>query len=258
MLRGVISLANKDFVMGAVQAVAQRRIADRQQSTQRAQDFMQQKTLASAKTPAGSKVKPTSNGGAKAKTSGAKPAGAPGAAPSITPYLNASDMLGVSQATSAAEGADSAARFGLTTAAANSVRARGDIERSRVKNVTSVNDNAAARGIYDSGIRMGGTGMANADAARGQQENDTNLAMAAAQSIAQRRAAAGGLSDYMSAMASKAAENGAALPVDPRAGAAAAVRQRKSPSQNGATNVKGAATMRKRKPGLTASRIGAS
>lgn len=191
----------------------------------------------SAKTPGKSGTKPAAKGaGAKPKPAAkVGPAGSSTKVPAstITPYLTANDLMDVSAAKANQENADSAARNALDTATADAFRATGDIGRATVKNVAGANDDAAARGLYHSGIRAGNVGMAQAEGRRGIEQVKGSLGLAAAQSIAARAAAKSQLGDFMTAMTAKAAENGAALPVDPYSGRGA--------------NVPGAQTLKKRR-----------
>lgn len=191
---------------------------------------------------AGSKMRPApaaKKGGAKkavGKTSTGKTTGtsaAKGTAvpqSTITPYLNANDLLGVSDAVSTAENKDAEARMGFATAAANALVAAGDTERGRVRGVAGANDDAAARGLYASGIRASNVGAVNSDAARRQADLQGGLRIDAANAVTQRLGAKSQLASYLQAAAAKAAENGAALPV--------------APDQYGA-NIPGAATKKK-------------
>lgn len=236
----MLTPSQKQVVGLIVEGVKQKRAAAQQaaQAAQSsAQDRAHQVGMEHVKNAGQARIaaaKPTA--GAKSKTpSGNKPAAKPAAAPSgITPYLTGDDMLGVSSATAQAENADSDARFGYARAAGDALKASGDIERGRVAGVSAANDDAAARGLYDSGIRAGNVGMANSAAVRGQSQVQGALAQAAVQSISQRQAAKRQLSDYLGAATVKAAENGAALPVDPYSA---------TPGQG--ANVPGTATVRK-------------
>lgn len=188
--------------------------------------------------PGAGATKPAAKASAKtgSKAAGAKAGGTSATkvpASTITPYLTADDLLGVSAAKAQQENTDAAARNGLDVATADAYRASGDINRATVKNVADANNDAAARGIYRSGIRAGNVGQAQAQGTRGIAAVQGSLGMAAAHSIAARAAAQSQLGDFMSAMTAKAAENGAALPVDPYSGRGA--------------NVPGAATLKKRK-----------
>ena len=225
----MLSPAAKSTLAVAIDGVKMKRANDKQAAQQR-----QQAAIAAV---SGKALTGKSKAGAKPK---ARPKARPkaGAKPksTITPYLTSSDLMEVSNATSAAENADSSAKFGLANAAANALRATGDIERGRVKAVSGANDDAAARGLYDSGIRAGNVGMANASSARGQQGVRDSLAMSAAQSVAQRNGARQQLGSQLQIMAQRAAENGAALPVSP---------DPYSSAPRPGANVRGAATLRK-------------
>ena len=241
----MLTPAQKQTVGLIVEGVKQKRAAakaEQRAAQQGAQDRahqvgMEQVKGAGKAAIAGAKPK----AGAKGKA--AKPAagGAPGAA--AQPYLTGSDLMAVSDRTAQAENTDAEAKFGYAQAAADALKASGDIERSRVAGVSAANDDAAARGLYDSGIRAGNVGMANSAAVRGQSQVQGALAQSAVQAIAQRQAARNQLGDFLGATTVKAAENAAALPVDPYSQSAAP-----------GANVKGAATVRrpattKRRPG---------
>lgn len=241
MLEGVLTPSQKQVVGLIVEGVKQKRAAA-QQAQQAAQSGAQDKAhqmqmkriegAGKALTEA-NKPRPAA-AGAKGKT-GAKPGATAKAAQSaITPYLTGEDLMGVSGAVAGAENADAEAKFGYARAAGDALKASGDIERSRVAGVSNANDDAAARGLYDSGIRAGNVGMANSAAVRGQSQVQGGLAQAAVQSIAQQQAARRQLGDYLGAATVKAADNGRALPVDPYA---------QTPGQG--TNIKGAATAKK-------------
>lgn len=174
--------------------------------------------------------------GIAAKAQTAKPAAkpkaakaAPAAKSTITPYLTGSDLLNTSQEVAGAENADTAVQQNYATAAANAIQKKGDIERGRVADVAGANNDAAARGIYQSGIRAGNVGMANTGAARAQEQNLSGLALTAAQAIAQRNQIGQQQKDYFSGLVQKSADNGMALPVNPY--------------DNNAGNVQGAATL---------------
>lgn len=239
----MLTPAQKQTVGLIVEGVKQKRAAakaEQRAAQQGAQDRahqvgMEQVKGAGKAAIAGAKPKP----GAKPKA-GAKPGTTTAAA---QPYLTGSDLMAVSDRTAQAENADSEAKFGYAQAAADALKASGDIERSRVAGVSSANDDAAARGLYDSGIRAGNVGMANSAAVRGQSQVQGALAQSAVQAIAQRQAARNQLGDFLGATTVKAAENAAALPVDPYSQGAAP-----------GANVRGAATVRrpattKRRPG---------
>lgn len=170
---------------------------------------------------------------AKAKS---KNAGKKVPASTITPYLTAADLMQVSDAQTLAENTENDATLGLVTTAANAKVRSGDLERGRVRAVSGANDDAAARGLYQSGIRAGNVGMANAAAARGQAGVNNELAMAGAGTNAKIMAARNQLARSMQAMTARAAENGAALPVDPY-----------STGRMQGANVPGSVTKRKRR-----------
>lgn len=220
----MISLANQELLQNAIEAVRQHRA----ETGDAAAAHTRAIELASSK----GAMKPTA---AKSKTSVKKPAAKPkpAAGPTITPYLTAGDLAEVGDRTAAAENADSLARNAYQTAAANALTASGDVERGRVRNVSAANNDAAARGIYDSGIRAGNVGLSESAAARGQTQIQGGLALASAQTTAARNAAKQQLSDFMQTVVARSAENGAALPVNPY--------------DNGAGNVKGAATLKRTK-----------
>lgn len=193
--------------------------------------------VASAKFSSGSKKTGTLNRGTGSSAAGGKAAastaagGQQTAGSTITPYLTSTDLMGLNDAQANAEGAISAAKSDYVKTAANAFSSSGDIERNRVANVSAANDNAAGRGIYNSGIRQGNVGMANTAAARGQAGLQQTLALADQDRSVQTNNAKQALGGYLQALIGKSAENGAALPVDPY--------------QNGASNVPGAATMKK-------------
>lgn len=239
----MLTPAQKQVVGLIVEGVKQKRAAQ-QQAAQAAQSGQQDKAhqMQMERVKGAGKAlteanKPKPAAGSKTQ-SGAKPgATAKAAQAAITPYLTGDDLMGVSNATAQAENADSDARFGYAKAAGDALKASGDIERGRVAGVSAANDDAAARGLYDSGIRAGNVGMANSAAVRGQSQVQGGLAQAAVQSISQRQAARRQLGDYLGAATVKAAENGAALPVDPYNAASAP-----------GANVKGTATVKRAAP----------
>lgn len=219
----MLSLQNQELLTNAIQHVVQTRAS----SAAAAQQAALRPAAAAAKKPA------TKAGAAKKAAKPKAAAAAPGAAdPSITPYLTANDLMGLNDQQSSAENTISDAKAGITNAAANAFAASGNIERGRVADVSGANDDAAARGIYNSGIRQGNVGMANTNAARAQTAENTKLALATQQGYNQANGAQQHLTGYLQALAAKSAENGAALPVAPG-------------NQNGATNVVGAKTVRK-------------
>lgn len=168
-----------------------------------------------------------------AKTlSTAKPAGTAASDPdAITPYLTADDLLGLADQTATAEETKAAAKAQYDTLVADTSMANDDINRRTVRNVADANNDAAARGIYSSGIRAGNVGMAQSEGQRDLSANAGRIGLAATQVLAANAGADRRLAGYQQGLASKAAENGAALPVDPYAG-----------------NIKGAPTPKKLKP----------
>lgn len=187
---------------------------------------MTAKKLSTAKPPAaGDKM------GAKTLSTARPSGGAPAADPNaITPYLTGDDLLGLADQTATAEETKSAARAEYDTLVANTSLANDDINRRTVRNVADANNDAAARGIYSSGIRAGNVGMAQSEGQRDLSANAGRLSLAATQVLAANAGADRRLAGYQQGLASKAAENGAALPVDPYAG-----------------NIKGASTPKKLK-----------
>ncbi len=259
----MISLVNQELLAQAIDAVRARRetqaaAAQTQAAVDKAQGLDMQKTrLGAAVKLAGAK-------GAKGKTAGkTKTASKTASGPTqpgsqdITPYLESGDLMAMADRGQADDTAVADTNFAYEVAAANAIRQSGDVERGRVQNVAGVNDDTAGRGLYYSGIRQGGVGMANANAARGQADIQGSLAMDKAKQQTSLAGVAQGRAEFQQAMVARAAENGMALPVDPygagaspaRAGAAQA--QRNSPGQNGAVNAPGAATVA-RKPGSVA------
>lgn len=223
----MLSDTQKQMLSVAIAGVRQKRQMNAQEAAARKHDGT--KALLAAGTQKGNK-----QSASKPKTSSRKTAAKQGAASTITPYLTSADLMETSNAVSNAENTVTGANFGFATAAADALRAQGNIGRSGVAAVAGANDDAASRGLYDSGIRAGNVGMAQQATARGQQGARDALAMSAAQSIAQRNAAKQTLGSQLSIMTQRAAENGMALPVDPYA---------KAPVQG--TNVKGTPTARK-------------
>lgn len=201
------------------------------------QHVKESRAAAQANAAAAAQAKPAANKPAANKPAAKKPAAKkgpakkPAAKSSITPYLTATDLMNYGDQTAARENSDTASRYGVANAAAAAIQNVGDIERSRVAGVSNANNDAAARGIYRSGIRAGNVGTANSAAARAQLANAGALALAHQQGVAQQANTASQMTSYQQALVAKAAENGAALPVDPgyKVGA----------------NVKGAATKKK-------------
>jgi hypothetical protein len=229
----VLSLAQKAALSVAIEGVRQRNAEQQQQSTQVIlNDQNARATVAASATKSAGATKPKAAAKAKAATKPKSATKVP--ASTITPYLTSGDLLDTSAATAAAENAKSDANFAYAGAAANAKQQLGDIGRATVANVAGANDDAAARGIYDSGIRAGNVGMAQQAGVRQATDVATNLRLSAAQAIARRNAANTQLGDFMTGITARAAENGAALPVDPYSSA-------KAPG----ANVKGAATTRK-------------
>jgi len=238
----VLSDRQKEALGTMIQGVRQKRAQDSQTAMQMKHDTGKAVLAANSKTgAAGSKPKAATAGGAKA---GAK---VPKAA--ITPYLTSPDLMEVSNMTSAAENTDRQARHSFQQVAAEGGAAIDDIGRSWQSNVAGANDDAAARGLYDSGIREGNVGMANANASRQALRVRDTVGLALQQQAATRAAAKSQLASQLSVMAGRAAENGMALPVDPYAA---------TPGQG--SNVKGAQTTRKtstkRRTGLSPSARG--
>lgn len=232
-----------------IQGLRQKRDADAQAAQQRAHDERQSqmqmrhdtgKALLAAHTK-------TASAGGKAQAGGKPAAKVPAAA--ITPYLTSNDLMDVSTMQSNAENTDRAARDSFQNTAANASAQLDDIGRSWQSNVAGANDDAASRGLLDSGIHAGNVGMANANASRSALRVRDQVGLALQQQAATRAAAKAQLAQQLGVMAGRAAENGMALPVDPYAAA---------PVQG--TNVKGAATTRKttttRRTGLKPSRAG--
>ena len=223
----MISAQNALLLHNSIEGAKQRRAADRTSAQQHAQN----------REIAGSKMKPApaaKKGGAKKKGGAAKPTSAAVPTSTITPYLNANDLLGVSDAVSTAENTDADARMGFATSAADALLAAGNTERARGKGVAGANEDAAARGLYASGIRERNIGAVNMDAFQRQADLQGGLRIDAANAVTQRLGAKNQLASYLQAAAAKAAENGAALPIDPY----------QTSSAPGA-NVPGAATKKK-------------
>ncbi len=266
----MISLANQELLAQAIESVKARResqaqAAQAQHATVSAQRFDM------AKTKMGLSAKSAqAKGAAKAKGSKPKAKGAvvgntqPGPQ-DIAPYLESDDLMAMADRGQADDTAVADTNFAYEVAAANAIRGAGDVERGRVASVAGVNDDAAGRGLYYSGVRQGGVGMANADAARRTGDLQSALAVDKTKQQSSLAGIAQGRAQFAQAMIARAAENGMALPVNPYDGAApaaatpapagasgarqrAAEAQRKSPSQNGAANVKGAVTLSKKQP----------
>lgn len=208
------------MLTAAIQHVVQTRTSAAQSSQQAAQQAALKPAAAAAKKPKAAAAK---------KAAAPKPAAAD---QGITPYLTASDLMGLNDQQAAAEGQISDAKAGITAAAANGMRAYNDIGRRGVADVAAANDDAAARGIYQSGIRRGNVGMAQTNALRDQSAEVTKLGLATQAGYNQANGAQQHLTGYLQALTAQAAENGAALPVSPG-------------YQNGATNVPGASTVKK-------------
>lgn len=222
----VISLQNQELLTAAIQHVVQTRTSAQQSSQQAAQQAALRPAAAGAKPKAASTKK------------AAKKAAAPKAADQgITPYLTSTDLMGLNDQTAARDNTVSDAKAGITNAAAEGFKNYNDIGRQGVANVAAANNDAAARGIYDSGIRAGNVGMAQAAALRGQSAEVTKLALAGQQGFNRANGAQQQLSGYLQTLTAKAAENGAALPVAPG-------------NQNGATNVPGAKTIKQVAKGM--------
>lgn len=217
MLWGVLSPTQNAMLGNAIASVRQKR----------ADDF--ERTAANFKMePVKGKTKPKGKGaGGTSKTK--VPAS------TITPYLTADDIMRVADAEEAASSTENDATLGLITAGANAKVSAGDIERDRVRGVSGANDDAAARGIFRSGIRAGNVGKVLSAAGRAQAGVNDQLAMAGAQANSQIMGARNRLARHAQGMVAKAAENAAALPVDPYSNGPA----------RGA-NVKGAVTRRRR------------
>lgn len=177
-----------------------------------------------------SKPKPSASAAAATKT---KTGTAPTTdQPQITPYLASQDLMNLGDDVAAAENATTNSKFALETAKADSVgRTQQNVEDWRA-GVANANDDAAARGLYNSGIRASNVSKANTSAVRSELANKAALSMAAIQAGVQQNAAKQQLARKLQGYVALSAERGAALPVAPQ-------------SQNGATNVPGAATVAK-------------
>ncbi len=267
----MISLANQELLAQAIESVKARResqaqAAQAQHATVSAQRFDMAKTkmglaAKSAQAKPAAKAK-----GAKPKVKGAVVGNTQPGSQDITPYLESDDLMAMADRGQADDTAVADTNFAYEVAAANAIRGAGDVERGRVASVAGVNDDAAGRGMYYSGVRQGGVGMANADAARRTGDLQSALAVDKTKQQSSLAGIAQGRAQFAQAMIARAAENGMALPVNPYDGAApagaatpaapgesgarqrAAEAQRKSPSQNGAANVKGAVTLSKKQP----------
>lgn len=232
----MISPANQLVLNDAINRVVQQRATAADATRNAGLKAAAAPTYAAPKAKAKATAKPkTPKAAAPAATAtaAAPAAGTPGAS-SISPYLTANDLMGLNDQQAAAEGKVNDATAGLQTTAATALNSSGNIERSRVQNVANANNDAAARGIYNSGIRLGNTGMANANAGRGQEQLVRGVALATQQAGNQVTGAKNQLGGYLQALIQKSAENGAALPVDPYS----------SGNQNGAVNVPGAKTVK--------------
>lgn len=224
----MISLQNQELLTAAIQHVVQTRTSAVQSSQQAAQQAALKPAAAAAKKPKAAATKTAAK-----KAAAPKPAAAAsGADQGITPYLTASDLVGLNDQQAAAEGTIANAKAGITTAAAEGMKNYNDIGRRGVADVAAANNDAAARGIYQSGIRRGNVGMAQTAALRDQSAEVTKLGLATQNGYNQANGAQQHLTGYLQALTAQAAENGAALPVSPG-------------YQNGAQNVPGAATVKK-------------
>lgn len=206
MIGRVLSATQNAFLGQAIMSVRQKRAQQHEQAVQAQQQEREAQMQVQAGKAAGS-VKPKSKAAPKGKTK--VPAS------TITPYLTSSDLMQASDAQALAENTENDATLGLITSAADAKVRSGDLERSRVRGVSGANNDAAARGLENSGIRAGNVGMVNASAARGQSQLNNDLAMAGAATNTKVMAARNQLARSMQAMVARAAENGAALPVDP-------------------------------------------
>lgn len=241
----VISAQRQLQLEGAMEATRQKRAA----VVQRAQG-MQDSATSHAQGKEMAQLKPGPGGKAltgkpKAKAAGSKSNKAASSkrgtntvnTASITPYLTAGDLMDTSNAVANAENTVSDSRLGVARAGFEGLQAAGDVERGRVANVAGANDNAAARGLYDSGIRTGNVGTANTAAARSQLALQKGFQLTAAGAAQKQNAAKQQLGDFLKIAAVKAAENGASLPVDPY-----------STGAGQGSNVPGTPTMKKTKP----------
>lgn len=258
----MISAANQLLLQQAIERVQQKRATQQQQTAAAAQAAVTAKVAPGAKSKSGAKSQTKT---AAAKTPASKSTAEAGVATTaqpgssgITPYLEADDLMAVADRNQVDDTSVADTNYEAEATYANALRSAGDIERGRGKNVSAANDDAAARGLYDSGIRAGNVGMANADAARAQTDLLGATGAAKARQLATLGRIEQGRAQFSQAMIQKAAENGMALPVDPYDGAGApngtsptrvkaAQNQRKAPGQNGAANVRGAATLKKAK-----------
>lgn len=231
----VISALNLSLLDHAIAAVSQARAAETQ-AVRADQSAAQQADRADVSTAKQAAVTAKFSGGGakqagKPKAKPKTPASSPAEKSTITPYLTADDLMQANAVGTSNENAVSDANMGFSRAAADALHGANNVEQQRVQNVSAANWDAGSRGIYASGIRQGNVGMANANAARSQAGLNSNLALAAAAAVGQRRSAEQNQAGFMQGMVAKAAENGAALPVDPY--------------DNGGGNVKGAVTKRK-------------
>lgn len=180
--------------------------------------------------------------GGKATTTKSKPTASAAAAkktatpttdqPQITPYLASQDLMSLSDDVAAAENTATNSKFALESAKVDSARRTADNTQNWVAGVSSANDDAAARGIYDSGIRASNVSKVNTAATRDELANKAALSMAGIQAGVQQNDARQQLARKLQGYVALSAERGAALPVAPG-------------NENGATNVPGAATAAK-------------
>ncbi len=264
----MISLANQELLAQAIESVKARResqaqAAQAQHATVSAQRFDMAKTKMGLAAKSASKS--TSAKRAKSKPKAAAVGNTQRGAQDITPYLESEDLMAMADRGQADDTAVADTNFAYATAAANAIRDSGDVKRAGAANVASLNDDAAGRGLYYSGIRRGAVGMAIADTDRRAGSIESDLEVRKTKQLDELAKIDQGRAQFAQAMIARAAENGMALPVNPYDGAApaaatpapagasgarqrAAEAQRKSPSQNGAANVKGAVTLSKKQP----------
>ncbi len=182
--------------------------------------------------------------------------------PEVAPYLRSEDLMALGERTTGRDLERIDREIGFKAQAAKAARDIQDSQLARVKGLSSVEDNAAARGLLHSSIRDGNLDAVDSAAARQQSAIRADLAQAEAGNTEYERRAAAGDQDFLNAIAAKAAENAAAVPRAARDTRPAAPARRTTPARPAPAparraaaavakgkrkggNVRGAATLRR-------------
>lgn len=170
---------------------------------------------------------------------------APTGGPEVAPYLDSEALmsLGEHQAQRGQQKADAAAAF--EQQAAQAYRGIQQAQLDRTKGLSHVEDNAAARGLLHSSIRDANLDTVDAAAALRTKQLKDELALSSDRGVEQERRATKSDTDFMNALAARAAELAAAVPREARAPSSAQKHAAAASAKRKGKNVRGSVTLRR-------------